>query len=243
MIHSNKIGSVSVRKKSRARTVLATRVYDALKEHIMDGRFESGSRLNINALAAALRVSPTPVREVLARLAAEKLVMFEAFKGYSVSPLLTPGQFADMMHVRHLLETDAARHAAPRINLPDLLAIERTLKDIETLEPARGFQGYRQFNQLDQKFHELLVGASGNPFLLETYCAMNVHIQLARFYHELGEVDQHDTLTEHYSIYRALGAHDPDAAVQAVQTHLNRVEARIYKLIETHSVRPAQKGN
>jgi DNA-binding GntR family transcriptional regulator len=175
------------------------------------------------------------VREALARLAAEKLVMFEPFKGYSVSPVLVPSQFADMMHVRHLLEQDAARLAATRINLPDLLAMEKTLNEIEKLPPARGFNGYRQFNQLDQKFHELVVGASGNTFLLETYCSMNIHIQLARFYHELGETDRHDTLTEHYAVYEALRAHNPEAAVRAIQNHLDGAEVRICKLMETHS--------
>jgi DNA-binding GntR family transcriptional regulator len=223
-----------VRKNSRARTVLATPIYDALKERIMDGEFESGARLNIDALAAKLNVSPTPVREALARLAAEKLVTCEPFKGYSVSPLLTPSQFADMMHVRHLLEKDAARLAATRINLPDLLTIEKALYEIESLPPAHGIHGYRQFNQLDQKFHELVVGASGNTFLLETYCSMNIHIQLARFYHELGETDRHDTLAEHYAVYEALRAHDPEAAARAIQNHLNGAEVRIYKLMETH---------
>lgn len=209
----------------------------------MDGEFESGSRLNIDALATKLQVSPTPMREALARLAAEKLVTFEPFKGYSVNPLLTAHQFADMMHVRRLVEQDAANLAATRISLPDLLTMEKALKEIETLQPARGFQGYRRFNQLDQKFHELLVGSSGNSFLLETYCSMNVHVQLARFYHELGEIDRQDTLTEHYAIYQALYAHDPEAAVQAVQFHLNGAEVRIYRLIETHSATPARNGN
>src|SRR4051794_25932079 len=102
------------------RTVLATPVYEALKERIMDQGLAPGSRLNIDALAETLGTSPTPVREALTRLAAERLVQFVPFKGYSVMPLLDQRQLADLMHVRNLLEVDASRLAASRIILADL---------------------------------------------------------------------------------------------------------------------------
>ena len=78
--------------KNDEKTVLASTVYDALKERIMDQVYLPGERLNIDGLAADLNLSPTPVREALVRLAAERLVTFESFKGYRVSPLLTPSK-------------------------------------------------------------------------------------------------------------------------------------------------------
>lgn len=71
------------------KTVLADTVYESLKARIMEQVYAPCERLNIDALALKLGVSPTPVREALARLAAERLVTFEAFKGYRVSALLT----------------------------------------------------------------------------------------------------------------------------------------------------------
>ncbi len=120
-------------KKPELKTVLATPVYEALKERIVNGSIAPGERLNIDALAVDLDVSPTPVRESLARLAAEKLAAFEPYKGYTVMPLLTQAQFAELMHVRHLLEEDAAALAAARINTPDLLALEDTLTELQNL--------------------------------------------------------------------------------------------------------------
>jgi DNA-binding GntR family transcriptional regulator len=224
-----------MQKKSGLRTVLAAPVYDAIKERIMNGTFTPGDRLNIDALAAELDVSPTPVRESLTRLAAEKLATFEPFKGYAVMPLLTPGQFADLMHVRHLLEEDAARLAATRINMPDLLALEETLAEIQELPPSSTIQGYLPFNQIDKKFHALIFSSAGNPFLQETYESLNIHVQLVRFYNEVGKTDQQATLSEHQAICAALRSRDPDTSALEVRTHLNNVEERIYHLMAAYN--------
>lgn len=209
------------------RTVLASSVYEALKELIMDQVVPPGARLTIDNLAADLKVSPTPVREALARLAAERLVTFEPYKGYRVSPLLTAAQVIDLMHVRLLLEVDAARLAARRIRLPDLMTVEKNLR--ASLEAGVGSwsHGYRQFNQLDQTFHETLMAAADNRFLLEAYRSLNVHIELGRFYTVFAEMDHHETCAEHEAVYQALRAHDTAAAAVAVETHLNATQTRI----------------
>lgn len=214
--------------------VLAAPVYDALKAQIMDQVFQPGARLNIDALAAELEVSPTPVREALARLAAERLVTFESFKGYSVTPLLTPRQVADLMHVRRLLEVEAARLAAARILIPDLMTMEKILKEMETGSTGSWSSGYSYFSQLDQRFHETLMKASDNPFLLDAHRALNIHVQLARFYQDFTGSDQCDTCAEHHALYQALSEHDPEAAAKAVDTHLKATEVRVFGLIEEH---------
>ncbi|MBK8047930.1 MAG: GntR family transcriptional regulator [Anaerolineales bacterium] len=72
------------------KTVLASAVYDALKERIMDQVYPPGERLNIDAMALDLNLSPTPVPEPLARLAAERLVTFAPFKGYRADARAAP---------------------------------------------------------------------------------------------------------------------------------------------------------
>lgn len=211
---------------SNERAVLAISVYQALKEKIMDQVFEPGARLTIEALAAELKVSPTPVREALTRLAAERLVEFISFKGYTVRELLNPHELADLMDVRKLIETYAARLAATRIGLVDLWEMERILKETEGFHPSQRFSEYRVFNQLDQKFHELLVGASGNQTLLETYRSLNLHVQLARFYRNRGEIELIESIAEHCAIYEALKAQNADAAVLAVITHIDNAHIR-----------------
>jgi DNA-binding GntR family transcriptional regulator len=214
-------------KDGSLRTVLAESIYDALKERIMDQGLAPGARLNIDALAHELGVSPTPVREALARLAAERLAVFVPFKGYAVMPLLTQRRLAELMHVRRLLEADAARQAAARMILAQLRRMERELDAIAALQPEPRFHDFRPYNEHDRVFHELLVAAADNRVLLETYRSLGSHVQLARLYHGRDEIDYRESLSEHRAIYTALRSRDPDATVAAVCIHIDGVEQRL----------------
>jgi DNA-binding GntR family transcriptional regulator len=221
------------------KTVLASSVYERLKERVMDQVYPPGERLNMDALAVDLAVSPTPIREALARLAAERLITFEAYKGYRVSPLLTLEQVHDLMHARRLIEVDGARLAARHIMLPDLITVERIMQRIldesAHTEVGSWSHGYRRFNQLDKEFHELILAAAGNQFLLAAHRSLNVHIELGRFYQVFQEMDQQRTCVEHAAIFQALKAHDPDGAAAAVEAHLRNTEDRIFRLIDKYA--------
>jgi DNA-binding GntR family transcriptional regulator len=67
--------------------------------------------LRIGVLSKALAVSPTPVREALARLAAAGLIAHEARKGYRIAPPLTFEQLKELMDARRLIEVGAIGHA------------------------------------------------------------------------------------------------------------------------------------
>jgi DNA-binding GntR family transcriptional regulator len=224
------------------RTVLATPVYEALKERIMDQGLVPGSRLNIEALADQLGTSPTPVREALARLAAERLVRFAPFKGYSVMPLLDQRQLANLMHVRRLLEVDAARLAAPRIILADLRIMEREHDAMSSDQPKPVFDAYRDYNQHDGVFHETMISATGNDVLLETYHTLQVHTLLARLYHDRGEIDYRESMKEHAAILEALQKRDAELAGDAVRRHIDGVEQRLGAILESHLERAERPG-
>ena len=56
--------------RSVGRVALTDHVYDALYRNMLIGAIEPGVRLNIDQLARDLHVSPTPLREALARIPA-----------------------------------------------------------------------------------------------------------------------------------------------------------------------------
>src|SRR5690349_25023786 len=91
------------------RSTLGEDVYAALHTLIMEHTLAPGDRLNIDALARQLAVSPTPVRESLARLESDGLVRKRPLAGYAVSPRLTRDEFTEMFDMRLLLEPAAAR--------------------------------------------------------------------------------------------------------------------------------------
>jgi len=227
-------GQTEARVDNGGRTVLSAPVYEAIKERIMDQVLPPGSRLNIDALTLKLGVSQTPIREALVRLAAEQLVAFVPFKGYSVTPLPTHRQISDLMHVRRLLERDASRLAAMRRTGGDLRRMERELSAMETLRPTPQFRDFRTYTQHDQRFHELLVAASDNAVLLNTFLRLSVHAQLARFVHDIGEVDYQENMIEHREIYDAVLVRDGERAVAALSQHIGRYEQVLSENRDAH---------
>jgi len=226
--------------KDQPRTVLVTPVYEALMERIMDQGLAPGSRLSIDGLAEQLGTSPTPVREALARLAAERMVEFTPFKGYSVMPLLDQHQLADLMHVRRLLEVEGSRIAAQRMIKADMRVMERAQEEMAGETPDSSFGEFRDYNLHDRVFHETLLAGSGNAVLLETWRGLHVHTLLARLYHDRGEVDYRESVREHQAILDALRNAEPDAVAEAVRHHIDGVEHRLGAILEQHIERAQQ---
>lgn len=94
-------------------SVLADRVYQALKHRILTCTFKPGDQLIEVELCAALNVSRTPLREAFNRLAHEGLVIASPYRGYSVAPLSTEA-FQQLCEVRRIIEPQVAALAAER---------------------------------------------------------------------------------------------------------------------------------
>jgi DNA-binding GntR family transcriptional regulator len=90
-----------------------------LRLALMTGRFEPGQRVSIRGLAAMLGMSMTPVREAVARLAAERALIAEPNRWMSV-PLLSPAELRELRDLRIALEGLATERAAQQVT-PELV--------------------------------------------------------------------------------------------------------------------------
>src|SRR5213593_1067253 len=106
------------------RQVLSDDVYETVKGLIMDSVVEPGTRLNIDALTRELGISQTPIRESLARLESDGLVIKEPLRGYRVSSRLTRDEFDDLFEYRLHIEPWAAGRAAERAGADDLARLK-----------------------------------------------------------------------------------------------------------------------
>src|SRR3981081_3540849 len=116
-----------------SRQTLTDSVYEAVQELVMDQHIEAGPRLNIDLVARQLNVSPTPVREALARLEMDGLVIKEPLRGYSVTPMLDAKRFKDLYDVRSLLAPLSARRAAVRRDDKVLRPLDKELAEMRRL--------------------------------------------------------------------------------------------------------------
>ncbi len=203
---------------------LAATVYESLKERILDQTMPPGARVNIDALAEELGVSPTPLREALVRLTAERLTEFAAFRGYAVAPLLTDRQLSDLFYVRRLLECDAARLAAQRITESRLLRMESLIDQMKQSELPHAFAAFRESNRADQRFHESLIAATENDALLRAYKSLAIHSHLSRLHFGQATFDFARVIADHTAILTALRTRDVEGVRGAVVAHLDSAE-------------------
>ena len=216
-----------------SRQTLTDSVYEAVTELVMDQHIAAGARVNIDQVARQLNVSPTPVREALARLEMDGLVMKEPLRGYSVTPTLDTKTFNDLYDVRRLLEPFAARRAAERRDGNVLGVLDRELDGMRRLVgtsagPAGStYHDYRAFAMQDARFHEAIAGTSGNSLLSDTLRRLRSHLRLYRLYHRYYTMDiGAATVIEHESILEAIRAGDAGGAEAAMLDHINRSRER-----------------
>lgn len=109
--------------KLESSSLLADRVFTAIREEIMNGGMPAGHRLRIRDIAAQLGTSVMPVREAIRRLEEAGLAESVPHKGAVVRGL-TLEELRQIYHVRRLLEVDAARLGTPRITKSSLAVME-----------------------------------------------------------------------------------------------------------------------
>lgn len=195
-----------------------------LLDAILFGELAAPSRLFPTELALRFRVSVTPVREALARLASEGYIESIPRRGYHVRPP-EPDSVRDLWSVRLALErlageTVIARwpHRAERLAaLEPMTAIYRRLA-------AEGARSHRQHVALNGQFHDTLVELSGNVLLASTYEGIRVRLFVAWI--QRGSRAWRTRLgaeaEEHGAILQALEDGSAEAFTVAIRDHLSR---------------------
>ena len=218
---------------------------DQLAEQIKSGRLAPGERLPTEqALTRAARVSRTVVREAVAALRAEGLVVTRQGVGAFVSaePQRAPFRIdperlksiddvLDVMELRLGVEIESAGLAAERASRAQLRAIAAALQAIE-----RAADSGKSAVDEDLALHRAIAEATGNeefPRFLQfigrhliprrTVAGLPERMGGRRAYLELIQ-------EEHRRIFEAIRDRDPAAAREAMRRHLTRSLERYRKL-------------
>lgn len=208
----------SVAARIHRRNVLADDVYEAVKALLMDHVVRPGARISIDGLARDLAVSPTPVREALARLESDGLVVKEPLKGYRATSLLTLEEFDDLLQFRRLIEPWAARRAAERIDPESTARLRAELASVDA-PLSDDYEGYKALTAHDHRFHTTIARLSGSEQVRHAFERTHCHLHIFRLHFE-----RHiglETLAEHRAIADAVIRGDADAAEAAMVSHLD----------------------
>ena len=224
---------------------LTRRLFEQLADEIKSGRLAPGARLPTeHALTRAARVSRTVVREAVAALRAEGLVVTRQGVGAFVSAEPTRAPFRiepermqslhdilGVMELRLGVEIESAGLAAERASRNQMKIIGSALEAIE-----RAAQEGRSAVDEDLEFHRAIAQATGNREFPRFLQFIGRHLiprrTVSGLTQRMGGERAYLALIqeEHRRIYHAIEQRDARAAREAMRRHLTRSLERYRKL-------------
>ena len=189
-------------------------VADYLREAIIAGRIERGSRLKQQEIADQLGTSITPVREALKLLEAEGYVTGDSFKGAVVAPFDIAAS-SEVLSLRILLETQLVKGAVDHASTADIAELKVLAEEFASAF-AKGDNA--KARAANYRFHHRMFAVARQPQTLHF-----VQILWARYPFDLinrlkGRVSR--AAVEHDQMLAAMIAGDSAAAMLATRQHI-----------------------
>lgn len=203
---------------------LGDEVHSAIFARIMSLDIAPGARISVDAMARQLGVSQTPIREALARLESEGLVVKTHLIGYSAAPQLSAKQFTDLYELRLLLEPFAARKCAEIMPDEVIGQLAALCAEMEELSHREGLDAYAQFAQLDMAFHDQIAVSAGNALVVEALSRLHTHVHLFRLLFHVRVT--RSAIEEHQKLLAAISARDQAGAEAAMREHIEHSRSR-----------------
>jgi DNA-binding GntR family transcriptional regulator len=184
------------------------RIYAELRKEILTFTINPQELLVESVVANRFGVSKAPVREALAILQRDGLIVSLPRKGYLVTPV-TFRDVLELFELRTILEGAAVEIAATKIS-------ERTLRYLEDLRPKAATTP--DFLSYDSEFHTVIARESQNLRLAQLI--EQTVDQTARTIAVTADFGEHATIVE------AMRAGDAARARAAMITHIRKEQAR-----------------
>lgn len=215
-----------------------TAIAGRLRDMIRSGALPLGTRISDKDLAAHFGVSRTPVREALVLLESEGLVVIKPQSGTFVFDL-SPDDIRQICTARTIIETSALK-----------LALEKASSDapaqlgllIGRASVALDDGDFQRCDELDSEFHETLVGASGNGYLIKAYAGISDRLRALRQRMPRDRERLERAIVHHRKIVDLWAANRADRAVAELAAHVDNVE-RLLTSLDRRDVGPASAEN
>lgn len=219
-------------KKSRPRASPDTdglprgeQAYRHVRNAIRQGELKPGDRLREADLAELMGLSRTPVREALARLEAEGLVVHDATRGTLVAEL-DYSMVTELYFMREVLEGTAARLSAQHASEVEISILEDLCRQYEA-----SVNDQARLDASNRQFHDTLYRCSHNRYLVNMLRVLHDALSLLGSTTLANPERAAQTLREHEAIVAAIRERNPDAAEQALREHIRAAQkVRMKKL-------------
>jgi len=208
--------------------LMCTRVFNFLRDAIVEGRLKPGEKLNVAMIASRLGVSRSPVREAVRILEAHTFVETIPQKGAYVKQITTE-EVEELYVVLSALLSAAVQLTTTRLtgeNHEKLLAIAGELHKSKTAKRNK----IRV--EVIRKFHNFIVAACGNKLLKKLYDSMEVYRERPFLLSEnVQYTDLVSAIDENISISDAILAGETDKAERLMKELMFNAGIRTLKAL------------
>lgn len=204
--------------------------YEIIRDKILKGDFEPGSRLREDLLAGEISMSRTPVREAINRLVADGLIVNHARKGlYLIQP--EDREIEDYIDIRTALEGLSVEKCIGNLTTESK---ERIRENLIEFKAALDREDYDACNSLDADFHMRIAEVAGNLKLLSLLKEFSVFFQLARRTEKKTHPREKNerTFKEHSAIAEAIFQGDAGAACRAMTLNIDTMRMNLHRKAE-----------
>lgn len=213
---------------------LRQRTYEVLRGHISAGRIKPGQRLIENAVAAELGISRTPVREALALLARDGLLV-PTTRGFML-PTFTERDVAEIYELRRLLEPPAFADAVEHATQAGLDAMRRALADQRTAHAQGDLSAFAAGNSA---FRQAWLDLVANRRLVASVALYNDHVQVLRVRLRVRSVRKL-VIAGMVRMLKAAERKDKDSAIAAITKHIAAAEIESRILAREQFAKPSE---
>lgn len=200
---------------------LAETVAARIREAILAGTFRLGEKITDDRLVEQLGVSRTPIRDAMAILAHEGLVVVRPKRGSFVFET-SHEDIAAICTYREFLEIQAVRLALAVSREAYLTELCRIVGDLD--DALRQDDAVR-YGQLDSEFHNAAFRHCGNSYLRDANGLVAGRIAALRTNITAPYADRRvESMAEHRAMLKMLTADNWTGFQEAIATHIGRTE-------------------
>lgn len=206
---------------------LTEQAYRQIRAMILHQALRPGERTSVAELASSTGLGREPVKSAMGRLAVEQLLVMRGRSGTRVAKL-EPHQISQLFEMRRLYEEASAPLIAERVTDEQVDAINELLPGMSELgskgEDERFGNNVVTFIDLDVAFHERVMLGANNPYLLDHYSSLNLHLLISHYLFLDRGFHTGQRHREHEEIAAAIKSRDAKAISAALGRHANAIE-------------------
>lgn len=180
---------------------LAKKAADVVRDLIARGELLPGEKINQMDVAERAGISRSPLREALRTLEADRIVSYEANRGYVVSRFRM-SELSEIYRLRHLLEAEMLDHIAK----PDDEAVERLQDNIDAMAKAVEAKDFPGMTLAHRAFFQEMYRLAQLPIFLGEVERLWAMTDGYTAMHRMPDDVAQRMLNDHRSILKALAA-------------------------------------